>query len=52
MVSFGMLLFLAISMIDANFEFVAGFGSFSSEKDRFNMINTFSIKEKINLQNL
>jgi len=31
-VSFGMLFFLAISIIDPNLEFVAGFGSLSSEK--------------------
>lgn len=31
-VSFGILLFLAISIIDANLEFVSGFESFCSEK--------------------
>lgn len=30
--SFGMLFFLAISMIDANLEFVTGFGSLNSKK--------------------
>lgn len=51
MVSFGILFFLAISMTDANLEFVSGFVSFCSEKNHLNKIIKFnSLRENITIQ--